>query len=148
MQSGRRRIHTLLFGRRQRGAVGEEIDAYDTALGSPPHALTVATAKEFEADMILAKEEMLVHVPVENQPSIRADLVFFETAAGGAVLSVSSIAWSGSLEHQDYENDVARISENVLNRFIDPEPFVMPSLVDPEVPSVPSLRLDKARLKA
>ncbi|MAV55768.1 MAG: hypothetical protein CMJ28_07420 [Phycisphaerae bacterium] len=136
------------FGRRQRGAVGEEIDAYDTALGSPPHALTVATAKEFEADMILAKEEMLVHVPVENQPSIRADLVFFETAAGGAVLSVSSIAWSGSLEHQDYENDVARISENVLNRFIDPEPFVMPSLVDPEVPSVPSLRLDKARLKA
>ena len=132
---------------RDRGAVGEEIDAYDVALGSPSHALIVATATDFGSDMIVTKEEMLVHVPVASQPSIRADLVFFETAVGGAVFSVSSIAWSGALEYEGYENDIARVSENVLNRFLESESFEMPALADPEVPSKPSLRIDQARLQ-
>ena len=134
------------FGRRGGAIVGEEIDAHDVALGSPVHALVVATAEDFKPDMLLAKEEMLVYVPKEGQPRLRADLTFFETTSGGAVFSVSSIAWSGGLEYHDYENDVARISENVLNRFMDPEPFSMPEPEEPVVPSKPSSRKDQARL--
>ena len=56
-------------------------------------------------------------------PLVKADLVFYETAAGGAVFSTGSIAWAGSLSHNGYDNNVSRIMRNVLNRFLDPEPF-------------------------
>jgi hypothetical protein len=37
---------------------------------------------------------------------------------GGAVFSAASITWGGSLAHNGYDNGVARISENVLRRFL------------------------------
>ena len=55
--------------------------------------------------------------------NVRADMTFFETAAGGAVFSVGSIAWCGSLSHNRYDNNVSRITGNVLRRFLDPTPF-------------------------
>ena len=54
---------------------------------------------------------------------IRAEMVFFETPNGGAVFSTGSIAWAGSLSHQGYDNNVAKITTNVLKRFIDETPF-------------------------
>ena len=54
---------------------------------------------------------------------IRAEMVFFETLNGGAVFSTGSIAWAGSLSHNSYDNNVARISGNVIRRFLDPAPF-------------------------
>jgi N,N-dimethylformamidase len=53
-------------------------------------------------------------------------MVFFETDNGGAVFSVGSIAWSGSVAHNRYENNVARVTHNVLERFADPTPFSFP----------------------
>jgi N,N-dimethylformamidase len=44
-------------------------------------------------------------------------MVFFELPDGGAVFSASSISWCGSLSHDNYENSVSRITENVLRRF-------------------------------
>ena len=54
---------------------------------------------------------------------VRADLVFYETPAGGAVFSTGSIAWCGTLSHNDYDNNVSRITGNVLRRFLDATPF-------------------------
>ena len=54
----------------------------------------------------------------------RQDLVFFETPNGGAVFSTGSIAWAGSLAHNGYDNNVSRLTENVLRRFLDSAPFV------------------------
>ena len=62
---------------------------------------------------------------VQN-PRIRADMTFFETPGGGAVFSVSSIAWGASLPENGYDNNVARITENVIRRFLDDTPFEMP----------------------
>ena len=58
-----------------------------------------------------------------DDPGVRADLVFFETGAGGAVFSTGSIAWCGSLFHYDYDNNVSQITGNVLRRFLEPTPF-------------------------
>ncbi len=55
--------------------------------------------------------------------NVRADMAFFEGPEGGAVFSISSIAWCGSLSHDGYANNVSRITENVLRRFLDPAPF-------------------------
>ena len=45
-------------------------------------------------------------------------MTYFESAGGGAVFATSSIAWSGALSHAGYENNVSRITANVLDRFI------------------------------
>ena len=50
----------------------------------------------------------------------------FETESGGAVFSVGSIAWAGSLAHNGFETNVARITGNVLSCFPDPESFLVP----------------------
>jgi len=49
--------------------------------------------------------------------------VFFETPGGGAVFAVGSISWAGSLPANGYDNNVSRITENVLRRFLDPSAF-------------------------
>jgi hypothetical protein len=56
-------------------------------------------------------------------PMIKADMVFFETPNGGGVFSVSSISWAGSLAQNGYDNNVSRITENVVRRFVDPKPL-------------------------
>ncbi len=56
-------------------------------------------------------------------PDVRADLVLFARPGGGAVFATGSIAWAGALAHQGYDNAVARITENVLRRFLDPAPL-------------------------
>ncbi len=49
----------------------------------------------------------------------RLDVVLFERAGGGAVFSVGSIAWSTAMTHKGGDNDVSRITANVLDRFRD-----------------------------
>jgi N,N-dimethylformamidase len=57
-------------------------------------------------------------------------MVFFETPAGGAVFSVGAIGWAGALPCDRYENAAARITKNVLERFLSAEPFNMPEETD------------------
>ena len=106
------------------GAAGQEIDRFDPSLGSPPHALVLATATEFGPDMVRVKEEFEGSVFLSpDDPLVRADIVFYETPGNGAVFSVGSISWFGALARENYRNDVAQITENVIRRFIDPAPF-------------------------
>ncbi len=114
------------FGRIGGGAAGSEIDRADPALGTPPHALIVATASDFSAAYHWMKEEMThTHSAItgETCPFVRCDMVFYETPRGGAVFSTSSIAWAGALDHNGYDNNVSRITLNVVRRFLDPAPF-------------------------
>jgi N,N-dimethylformamidase len=112
-----------------RGAAGQEIDRYDERLGSPPHAVILAYADEHSEQMLRTKEELLATRAVTKDPKIRADMVFFECPNGGAVFSVGSIAWFGALGHRGGDNDIARITTNVLRRFVDPAPFPPPAEV-------------------
>jgi N,N-dimethylformamidase len=108
------------------GAAGWEIDRADPALGTPPHALIVATASNFSSSYHWMKEEMShTHSAItgETCPLVRCDMVFYETPNGGAVFATSSIAWSGALAHQNYQNNVSRITENVVRRFLNPRSF-------------------------
>lgn len=112
------------FGLRGGGAAGEEIDRYDRSLGSPAHGLVLASSEDDAPDMLRVIEEFAVSIPHGKDPAVRADMTFFETPSGGAVFSTGSIAWSGALCHNQYDNSVAKISANVLNRFLDDTPFV------------------------
>lgn len=109
------------------GAAGQEIDRFDPRLGSPAHAVVLARSFDHSPEMLRTKEEFLATALIPNDPNIRADIVFFEGPQGGAVFSVGSIAWYGALAHRGYDNDVARITTNVIRRFLDPTPFAPPS---------------------
>jgi len=108
------------------GAAGYELDAADPELGTPPHALVLARSVGHSNVFLLTPEEMLAGFPgadaIENR-KVRAELVYFETGEGGAVFSTGSITWAASLSHDRYDNNVARITGNVLSRFLDPGPL-------------------------
>jgi N,N-dimethylformamidase len=42
------------------------------------------------------------------------------------VFSTGSIAYAGSLGWNGFDNDIARLTTNVLRRFADPAPFPPP----------------------
>ena len=50
---------------------------------------------------------------------VKADMVFYETPNGGAVFSVGSICYPASLPWTGYDNNIARLTTNVLRRFAD-----------------------------
>ncbi len=117
------------FGLSGGGAAGLELDAADPALGTPPHALVLASSERHTDLYLMTPEDMNDPAPGlggTEAEIIRADMVFFETKKGGAVFSTGSIAWAGSLSHEGYDNAVARITANVLDRFLDETPFSTP----------------------
>jgi N,N-dimethylformamidase len=108
------------------GAGGYETDRFDSALGTPPHALLLATATEFGAEWFgLVEDALELHSGLDGRrnPLVRADMVYFEGPDGGAVFSTGSIAWCGALSQTNYENSVSRITDNVLRRFLSAEPI-------------------------
>lgn len=52
---------------------------------------------------------------------VRSDMVIFETAGGGRVFSVGSINWIWTMAWNNYENNVARVTANVLREFMRPK---------------------------
>ena len=114
------------FGLIGGGAAGIELDCLNTALGSPPNMLRLASSENHTPMIMLVNEEFGVVPPNlggDLNQRVKADLAFGETPAGGAIFATGSIAWCGSLSHNRYDNNVSRITSNVLRRFLDPKPF-------------------------
>ena len=111
------------------GAAGSELDRVDTSLGSPPDTLILATSFGHSD----AYQHVVEEVNTSNSrqggtvnPLVKADMAYVDYPNGGAVFSTSSIAWCGSLSFNDYDNNVSRITENVLRRFASDEPLPAP----------------------
>jgi N,N-dimethylformamidase len=112
------------------GAAGYEVDRADTALGTPEHALVLATASGFSDCYQNAIEEVGAMTPYSGGTkcgNVRGDMVFFETPNDGAVFSVGSIAWCSALSYNEYDNNVSRITENVVRAFTAPGALPGPS---------------------
>ena len=114
------------FGYHGEGAAGNELDHADRRLGTPPHALVLARSENHTDLYLVVNEEVLVNHSglggTENE-KVHADMVFYETPNGGAVFSVGSICYPASLPWNGYDNNVARLTTNVLRRFADSTPF-------------------------
>ena len=109
------------FGLSGGGAAGFELDRADRHLGTPPNALILARSEAHQPHFVAVPEELLSHIATVSgekpEDLIRAEIVYFETAQGGAVFSTGSITFCGSLSHKDYDNPASRMLENVLARF-------------------------------
>ncbi|GAA4998537.1 LamG domain-containing protein [Actinopolymorpha pittospori] len=118
------------FGLVGDGAAGLELDIYDASLGTPPETIIAATSQDHTDVVLEVLEEQYFPVPGTNgsqNPKVRADIVYFPTPEGGGVWSASSIAYCGSLSYNNYDNNVSRLTANVLNRFLSegPAPLTM-----------------------
>ena len=100
------------------GAAGLEFDRADTMLGTPETAVILARSENPPVSFVTVPEELLSHIDtISGEPAEalkRAEVVFFETPSGGAVFSVGSITFCGSLWRQGFEGPVSRLLENVL----------------------------------
>ncbi|MDB5374524.1 MAG: N,N-dimethylformamidase, partial [Belnapia sp.] len=107
------------------GAAGHELDRADTRLGTPHHALIVASAIVTEPSYALVNEERYDHTiwPRRHEDVMRSDITFFEAPKGGAVLSFGSMNYIGALPVDGYTTPAARIVLNAIRRFSDPAPF-------------------------
>ena len=109
------------FGYVLGGAAGDELDRVDHALGSPPHTLLLASSSghgRVTMPVIEDYPEISVITIPRAAVNVRADMAYLETGNNGAVFSASAISWCGSLAWNDYDNNVSRITENVVRRFM------------------------------
>ena len=108
------------------GAASFEVDRVDHDLGTPIHALVLATATDFSDSYQGVVEDAPVMAPVyggTTDPNVRADMVFYETPKGGAVFSVGAIGFCSALSCNRYDNNVSTILENVVRHFSNPAPL-------------------------
>ncbi|WP_158742011.1 N,N-dimethylformamidase beta subunit family domain-containing protein [Acidisphaera sp. L21] len=103
------------------GAAGFELDRADLRLGSPPNIVILARSEAHQDHFVAVPEELLSHVNTVTGEAprdlIRAEIVYFDTAKGGAVFATGSITFCGSLSHDNYQNGVSRMMGNVVRRF-------------------------------
>jgi N,N-dimethylformamidase len=114
------------FGLVNGGAAGIEVDRYDRALGTPPHTLLLASSVGHDGNAMLVPEELFFAHPAGNGEEsmlVRADITYFTTPHGGGMFATSSMSWLASLQHDGGDNNVSRLTSNVLRRFADPTPL-------------------------
>jgi N,N-dimethylformamidase len=110
------------FGLVMDGASGDELDRIDFELGTPTHTLRLATSQGKQSSFyLITHEDLLVtdkNIDGTNNDKVRSDMVYFEGNNGSAVFSLPAMGASGSLSHNNYNNNVSRILDNVIREFI------------------------------
>jgi len=109
------------------GAAGIEIDAVDTALGTPAETVVLSTSIAHTDDMLEARENFNMTSRIlggARNPRVHSDMVLVPREHGGAVFSTGSIAFSGALAADGWNGDVARLLGNIFDRFVSGAPVL------------------------
>lgn len=109
------------FGLIMDGASGDELDRFDLDRGSPPETVVIATSTGHSDFYQLAGEDVLASragLGGTESSEVRSDMTWLEKPAGGAVFSVGSICYTGSLSHNGYRNNVSTVTGNVLDEML------------------------------
>ncbi|WP_192255566.1 N,N-dimethylformamidase beta subunit family domain-containing protein [Mesorhizobium caraganae] len=111
------------FGLSGGGAAGFEIDQAAADLGTPDFVRVVAVSEGHGPTFETTFEELLLPGVFDGGPrpygGIRSNIVFGMADNGGGLFSVGSITFCGSLSHNSYENNVSRLLENCLRKFLE-----------------------------
>ena len=104
------------------GAAGFELDRADPMLGTPENTVILARSEDPPKSFVTVHEELLGAsntISGENAPDLmRGEITYFDTPSGGAVFSVGSITFCGSLWRDGrFDGPVSRLLENVVRRF-------------------------------
>ncbi|PSH65291.1 N,N-dimethylformamidase beta subunit family domain-containing protein [Phyllobacterium sophorae] len=110
------------FGLSGGGAAGFEIDQAAGDLGTPDFATVVAFSEGHGPSFHTTFEELLLPGVFDGTPreygGISSNIVYGRPKTGGGLFAVGSITFCGSLSHNDYNNNVSRLLENCLKKFL------------------------------
>ena len=110
------------FGFSGHGAAGFELDRRDEKLDQGLEITTLAQSFDVENKFVLVPEEVLTHLTnLSGKPEAdvkRADMVYFQTASGGQVFATGSITFCGSLPWNNFNNNISKLLENVIQKFL------------------------------
>lgn len=108
------------FGYVLDGAAGDEIDSADFDAGTPTNARILMSSRHNATYLPFLDTAMQVQADASgpNNEAVRSDVVYIDTGTGGKIFSVGSICWAGSLAFSDYNNNVAKLTKNVLDDFL------------------------------
>ena len=67
--------------------------------------------------------ESIPGIGATEQPGVRIDIVYCPLEGGGGFFSVGSIAYTAALSHNNYDNNIAKMTGNVLRRFRQAQPL-------------------------
>jgi N,N-dimethylformamidase len=112
------------------GASGWEIDRCDADLGTPVQTWWLARSEGHAESMLRTKEELLSYVLPFKDAKARSDVALAPVGRGD-VFSVGSMTWIGSLQSSGTDaTDAAKITSNVIRRFLDPTPLPRKSITE------------------
>jgi N,N-dimethylformamidase len=110
------------FGLSGGGAAGFEIDQAATDLGTPDFATVVAASEGHGPSFHTTFEELLLPGVFDGPPreygGVRSNIVYGKSETGGGLFVVGSITFCGSLSHNNYNNNISRLLENCLRKFL------------------------------
>ncbi|GAA5543604.1 N,N-dimethylformamidase beta subunit family domain-containing protein [Brucella sp. NBRC 113783] len=108
------------FGYVLDGAAGDELDSADFENGTPSNARIILSSRHNDTyyPFLESVTQVEPNVSGTHNPNVRADVVYIDTGGGGKLFSVGSICWAGSLAFNEYKNNVAALSTNVLRHFL------------------------------
>ncbi|MGI4840319.1 MAG: N,N-dimethylformamidase beta subunit family domain-containing protein [Janthinobacterium lividum] len=111
------------FGLSGGGAAGFEIDQACPGLGTEDFVTVIAASEGHGPTFVHTYEELLLPDVFDGGPrpygGMRANIVYGLAGNGGGLFSVGSITFCGSLSHENYTNNVSRLVENCLRKFLD-----------------------------
>jgi N,N-dimethylformamidase len=101
------------------GAAGFELDQASTDLGTPEGTRIVAASGGHGPTFKTAPEEILTWTLAAGNPRAHGGIKG-HMVVGPNLFAVGSISFLGSLSHNGYDNDMSRILDNCLRKFIAP----------------------------
>ncbi len=98
------------------GAAGDELDSADYRHGTPLHATVLLTSRHGPKYLptLEAVQSLEPGSDGSHNDQVRSDVVLLHTTRGGMVFTAGSICWAGAMAVNGYDNDVARLTRNVL----------------------------------
>ena len=116
------------FGLIGGGAAGLELDIADPTLGTPPHALVVASLGGATPTPISLVNEEVCRSPrrtrwARHNPRCAPTSCSSRPPTAARCSRPARSPGAAALAHNGYDNNVARITGNVLRRFAADEPF-------------------------
>ncbi len=78
----------------------------------------LASSGRHPAEYCIGISVLAYETPEEQAKSVRSDITYYETPSRGAVFAAGSMCWATSLPHNDCDNNVSRITANVLRHFL------------------------------
>ncbi|WEK60772.1 MAG: hypothetical protein P0Y60_15940 [Candidatus Microbacterium colombiense] len=109
------------FGLIMDGSSGDEIDRFDVGRGSPAETVVIASSTGHSDFYLLAGEDVMASragLGGTESADVRSDMTWLEKPGGGAVFSVGSICFLGSLSHDDYRNNISAVVANALDEML------------------------------